>query len=89
MQRANHVASELALVRAHALISELQSAVCTESGNSLGRELHEFYDEVLHRIVDAYVDGNTSSLPPIAAALRELRGAWSTLCEHVGRARTV
>jgi flagellar biosynthetic protein FliS len=89
LQRANHVASDLALVRAHALISELQSAVCTETGNSLGHELHAFYDEVLDRIVDAYVAGNTSGLPQIAAALRELRGAWSTLCEHVGHARPV
>lgn len=89
LQRANHVASDVALVRAHALISELQSAVCTDSGDALGRDLHAFYDEVLHRILDAYVDGNTSGLPQIAAALRELRGAWSTLCEHVGRARPV
>lgn len=89
LQRANHVASELALVRAHALISELQSAVCTDDGGPLAHELHAFYDEVLHRIVDAYVEGNTSGLPQIAAALRELRGAWSTLCENTGHARTV
>lgn len=83
LQRASHVASELALVRAHALISELQSAVRTDAG-SLGQELHAFYDEVLHRLVDAYVDGNTSGLPQIAAALRELRSAWSALCERGG-----
>ena len=88
LQRASHVASELALVRAHALISELQSAVRTDAGGSLGQELHAFYDEVLHRLVDAYVDGNTSGLPQIAASLRELRGAWSSLCER-GSVRTV
>jgi flagellin-specific chaperone FliS len=75
----------LALVRAHALVSELQSAVRTDAG-ALGLELHAFYDEVLHRLVDAYVDGNTSGLPQIAAALRELRGAWSALCDR-GSAR--
>jgi flagellar biosynthetic protein FliS len=81
LQRANHAASELALLRAHALVCELQSAVRIDAG-ALGLELHAFYDEVLHRLVDAYVDGNTSGLPQIAAALRELRGAWSSLCER-------
>lgn len=89
LQRANHVASELALVRAHALISELQSAVCADTENPLGRELHAFYDEVLHRLVGAYVDGTTTALPQIAAALRELRAGWSTLTEAASHARTL
>ena len=89
LQRANHVASEQALLRAHALISELQSAVRVDAGGALARELHEFYDEVLRRIVDAYVQGTTTGLPQIAAALRELRGAWSALCERAGRGRTL
>ena len=82
LQRATHTANELALVRAHALVSELQSALRPDSGGTLARELDAFYDLVLHRIVDAYVQGSTTSLPAVADALRELRGAWSALCER-------
>jgi flagellar biosynthetic protein FliS len=82
LQRASHAASELALVRAHALVSELQSALRTEVGGGLARELHAFYDEVLHQIVDAYVQQSTGSLQHVADALRELRGAWSSLCDR-------
>lgn len=89
LQRAHHVASELALLRAHALVSELQSAVQTEAGGPLARELHEFYDEVLRRIVDSYVQGTTAGLPQIAAALRELRGAWSALCDRANPSRSI
>ena len=89
LQRANHVASEQALVRAHALISELQSAIPVDAGGPLARDLHAFYDEVLRRIVDAYVQRTTTGLPQIAAALRELRGAWASLCERARRVRPV
>ena len=82
LQRASHAANELALVRAHALVSELQSALRPESDGTLARELDAFYDAVLHRIVDAYVQGSTGGLPAVADALRELRGAWSALCER-------
>ena len=79
LQRASHTASDAALLRAHALVSELQSALRVDSGESLARELDAFYDQVLHRLVEAYVQGNTAGLPQIAAALRELRGAWASL----------
>ena len=79
LQRASEAASDRALMRAHALVSELQSALRTDAGGTLARELDAFYDVVLHRLVDAYVQGNTSGLPQIAAALRELRGAWFAL----------
>ncbi|HKP56251.1 MAG TPA: flagellar export chaperone FliS [Polyangiales bacterium] len=79
LQRASEAASDRALMRAHALVSELQSALRTDAGGTLALELDAFYDVVLHRLVDAYVQGNTSGLPQIAAALRELRGAWFAL----------
>ena len=76
LQRASDTASDQALVRAHALVSELQSALRSDAGGTLARELDAFYDVVLHRLVDAYVKGNTTGLPQIADALREMRGAW-------------
>lgn len=79
LQRASDTASDRALVRAHALVSELQSALRADAGGTLARELDAFYDVVLHRLLDAYVHGNTAELPQIADALRELRGAWFAL----------
>ena len=85
LQRASHAASELALVRAHALVSELQSALRVDAGGALAHDLDAFYDVVLHHIVDAYVQGTTTSLPQVADALRELRSAWSALCDRTPR----
>ncbi|HKU36926.1 MAG TPA: flagellar export chaperone FliS [Polyangiales bacterium] len=82
LQHVSHAASDRALVRAHALVSELQSALRTDAGGTLARELDTFYDAVLHRLLDAYVQGDTAGLPQIADALRELRGAWSALTER-------
>ena len=89
LQRASHVASEHALMRAHSLVSELQSALRPEHDNGLAAELNAFYDTLLHRLVNAYVEGNTSALPQVAAALRELRSAWSELSEHTPKPKPV
>lgn len=79
LQRANHVASEVALLRAHALVCELQAALQPEHDRGLAEELDAFYDALLGHLVDAYVHGSTEALPQVASALRELRGAWSEL----------
>jgi flagellar biosynthetic protein FliS len=73
------------LLRAHALVSELQATLHPEHGAVLASELSGFYDAILHRIVDAYVSNDTRSLAPIAAGLRELRAAWHTLSEAPAR----
>jgi flagellin-specific chaperone FliS len=68
-----------ALLRAHALISELQATLRPEHGAALAGELSIFYDALLHRIVSAYVQDEPGPLLSVAAALRELRGVWNTL----------
>jgi flagellar biosynthetic protein FliS len=68
-----------ALLRAHALISELQATIQPEHDAALAGELSALYDAILHRIVDAYVAQETAPLVSVAAALRELRGAWNAL----------
>jgi flagellar biosynthetic protein FliS len=73
---------EGALLRAHALVSELQATLHPEHDAALADELNVFYDVVLHRIVDAYVSMDARPLASVAACLRELRSAWQTLCEH-------
>ena len=68
-----------ALLRAHALVSELQATLQPEHDAALANELSAFYDAILRRIVNAYVRDETGPLIGVAAALRELRGAWHTL----------
>jgi flagellar biosynthetic protein FliS len=82
LQCASDAASDQALVRAHALVSELQSALRTDKGGALAWELDAFYDVVLRRLVDAYVRGETEGLAEVATALRELRRAWFALTAH-------
>ena len=73
------------LLRAHSLIAELQATLKPDSDAALASELSAFYDAVLHRIVNAYVRDETGPLVSVAAALRELRGAWHTLSEQPGQ----
>lgn len=73
------------LLRAHALVSELQATLHPEHDALLADELNVFYDVVLHQIVDAYVSMDTRPLASVVAGLRELRAAWQTLCELPAR----
>ena len=68
------------LMRAHALISELQATLDPEQNAELAGTLSRFYDALLARIVDAFVCNEPEPLLSVAAALRELRGAWSQVC---------
>ncbi|HEX4353367.1 MAG TPA: flagellar export chaperone FliS [Polyangiales bacterium] len=70
------------LLRAHALVSELQATLRPEHDAALADELRVFYDVVLHRIVDAYVSNDLRPLVPVVESLRELRSAWHTLSEQ-------
>lgn len=70
------------LLRAHALVSELQATLRPEHDAELASELSSFYDAILQRIVDAYLQEDTQPLLSVAAALRELRSAWSRLNEQ-------
>lgn len=68
------------LMRAHALISELQATLDPEQDAELAGVLSSFYDALLARIVDAFVCDAPEPLVSVAAALRELRAAWSQVC---------
>jgi flagellar biosynthetic protein FliS len=68
-----------ALLRAHALVSELQATLRPEHDAALAGELSSFYDAILHRIVSAYVQDEPGPLASVAEALRELRSVWKTV----------
>lgn len=70
------------LMRAHALISELQATLQPEHDAQLANALSGFYDVLLQRIVDAFVSDEPQPLVSVAAALRELRSAWSQVCDQ-------
>jgi flagellin-specific chaperone FliS len=67
------------LIRAHALVSELQATLQPVHDQALAGELSQFYDALLQRIVEAYLQEQPEPLMSVAAALRELRSAWSRL----------
>lgn len=67
------------LIRAHGLISELQAILQPEHDPVLASELSSFYDALLSRIVEAYLQEEQEPLMSVAAALRELRSAWAHL----------
>lgn len=67
------------LIRAHGLISELQASLQPEHDPALADELSRFYDAILQRIVEAYLQEEPEPLMSVAAALRELRSAWARL----------
>jgi flagellar biosynthetic protein FliS len=85
LSRISHAEAGGALLRAHALVSELQATLQPEPNPALANELSSFYDAILHRIVNAYVRDETAALESVAAALRELRTAWHTLSEQPAR----
>ena len=68
------------LMRAHALISELQATLDPAHDAELAQVLSSFYDVLLARIVDAFVSDQPQPLLSVAAALRELRSAFSQVC---------
>lgn len=68
------------LMRAHALISELQATLDPAQDAELASTLSRFYDALLARIVDAFVSNAPEPLLSVAAALREARSAWSQVC---------
>lgn len=67
------------LIRAHALITELQATLQPVHDQALAGELSHFYDTLLQRIVEAYLQEQPEPLMSVAAALRELRSAWYQL----------
>ena len=64
------------LIRAHALITELQATLQPVHDQALAGELSHLYDQLLQRIVEAYLQEQPEPLMGVAAALRELRSAW-------------
>ncbi|MET0388579.1 MAG: flagellar export chaperone FliS [Polyangiales bacterium] len=70
------------LLRAHALIAELQATLQPEHDVQLASELSSFYDAILQRIVEAYLQDEPAPLLSVAAALRELRSVWNRLGEQ-------
>jgi flagellar biosynthetic protein FliS len=68
-----------ALIRAHALIAELQLALDPTAAEELCKELGGLYDFMLQSITRAFLQREAASLSAVQDTLRELRGAWAEL----------
>jgi flagellar biosynthetic protein FliS len=67
------------LIRAHAVIAELQLALDPTGAEELCKELGAVYDVMLQSITRAFVQREPADLSPVQEMLRELRGAWAEL----------
>ncbi len=70
-----------ALGRAHAIVSELLSALDFERGADIAANLASLYNFVLEGLIRANVDGDRASLDTVIPLMETLTSAWRELAE--------
>ena len=70
-----------ALGRAHAIVSELLSALDHERGADIATNLASLYNFVLEGLIRANVDGDRASLDTVVPVMETLTSAWRELAE--------
>jgi flagellar secretion chaperone FliS len=73
------------LLRAQAIIAELQATLDYDAGGEVARNLDRLYDYHLRRLLEANVRKDEAIVIEIERLLRELRDGWA---EMLGRADT-
>ncbi|MEE9281742.1 MAG: flagellar export chaperone FliS [Myxococcota bacterium] len=70
-----------ALGRAHAIVSELLSALDYERGADIATNLASLYNFVLEGLIRANVDGDQASLDTVIPVMETLTSAWRELAD--------
>lgn len=70
-----------ALGRAHAIVSELLSALDYERGADIATNLASLYNFVLEGLIRANVEGDRASLDTVVPVMETLTSAWRELAE--------
>ena len=70
-----------ALGRAHAIVSELLSALDHERGVHIAANLETLYNFVIEGLIKANVDGDRDALDAIIPVLETLSSAWREMAE--------
>ena len=68
------------LLRAQAIITELQLALDFESGAPIAGQLSQLYDYCLRRLIDANVRKDLALVDDVVPVIAGLREAWEQAC---------
>src|SRR6266851_8959809 len=69
-------ASHASLIRAQAIVSELNDSLDMERGGDIARNLTNIYDFMLRRLIDANLRKDATPAREVHSLLRELLPAW-------------
>ncbi|MBL9202606.1 MAG: flagellar export chaperone FliS [Opitutaceae bacterium] len=67
------------LLKAQAIITELQGGLNFEAGGEFARTMHRLYDYHLSRLLDANLRKQVEPVIEVERLVRELREAWSQM----------
>lgn len=67
------------LLKAQAIITELQGGLNFQSGGEFARTMHRLYDYHLSRLLDANVRKQVEPVVEVERLVRELREAWAQM----------
>lgn len=68
-----------ALVRAQAIVGELQASLRMEEGGEVAANLYRLYDFILERLMQANLKKSDEGLEEVVTILRELLDAWKQI----------
>ena len=79
MGRREFESSTLANIRAQNILVELRTALDFKAGGDVAPTLHRYYGRHLRSLAEANLRRDPAVLAEVAASLREMREAWSTV----------
>jgi flagellar protein FliS len=74
-----------ALLRAHAIVTELRHALDHERGGEIARNLDALYEFAIDRIIEAHLRGADEPIEDARRLLAELHGAWAQIAKTAPR----
>lgn len=69
----------LLIGKAMSIIQGLRSALVMDKGGDLANNLHDLYEFVLRRLMDANLNSDLNAIDDAAGIMRELKEAWDAI----------
>lgn len=69
----------LLIGKAMSIIQGLRSALVMDKGGDLANNLHDLYEYVLRRLMDANLNSDLNAIDDAAGIMRELKEAWDAI----------
>ena len=77
------------LLKAQAILAELQGGLNLEAGGEFARTMHRLYDYHLRRLLEANMRKQSEPVVEVERLVRELRDAWAQMLTQHDAAGTV